>query len=83
MLFRSPYFEDNEIEDRVARKDDGAGKSYKLGKDVTFFEWVEQYGSESFKKRVKEQRKRFLEMDRKPRVKKASPTPEEGGVQDE
>ena len=62
-----PYFEDNEIEDRVARDKDGKGKSYKLGKDVTFFEWVEQYGSPEFKKRVQEQRKRFLDMDKKPR----------------
>ena len=73
-----PYFEDNEIEDRVARDEDGAGKSYKLGKDVTFFEWVEQYGSPEYKKRVAAQRKRFLEMDRKPRVKKA-PEQKEGG----
>ena len=65
-----PYFEDNEIEDRVARDEDGKGKSYKLGKDVTFFEWVEQYGSPEFKKRVQEQRKRFLDMDKKPRTKK-------------
>ncbi|MFA5638817.1 MAG: minor capsid protein, partial [Anaerovoracaceae bacterium] len=59
-----PYFEDNEIEDRVARDEDGKGKSYKLGKDVTFFEWVEQYGSPEYKKRVAEQRKRFLDMDK-------------------
>ena len=69
-----PYYEDDEIseyiEDRVARREDGTGKSYKLGKDVTFFEWVEQYGSPEFKKRVQEQRKRFLDMDKKPRTKK-------------
>jgi SPP1 gp7 family putative phage head morphogenesis protein len=69
-----PYFEDDEIseyiEDRVARREDGTGKSYKLGKNVTFFEWVEQYGSPEFKKRVQEQRKRFLDMDKKPRTKK-------------
>jgi len=59
-----PYFEDNEIEDRVARDEDGKGKSYKLGKDVTFFKWVEQYGSPEFKKRIQEQRKRFLDMDK-------------------
>ncbi len=73
-----PYFEDNEIEDRVARKDDGAGKSYKLGKDVTFFEWVDQYGSPEYKKKVEAQRRRFLEMDRTPRTKKKQT---EGGNQ--
>ena len=64
-----PYFPDDEIsdliEDRIARSDDGQGKSYKLGEDVTFFEWVNKYGSPSFKKRVEEQRKRFLNMNQK------------------
>jgi SPP1 gp7 family putative phage head morphogenesis protein len=73
-----PYFEDNEIEDRVARKDDGAGKSYKLGKDITFFEWVDQYGSPEYKKKVEAQRRKFLEMDRTPRTKKKQT---EGGNQ--
>ena len=63
-----PYFPDDEIsdliEDRVARSKDGQGKSYKLGEDVTFFDWVNKYGSPSFKKRVEEQRKRFLNMQR-------------------
>ena len=63
-----PYFPDDEIsdliEDRIARSDDGQGKSYKLGEDITFFDWVNKYGSPSFKKRVKEQRKRFLNMQR-------------------
>ncbi|MDD3123560.1 MAG: minor capsid protein [Candidatus Izemoplasmatales bacterium] len=61
-----PYFEDNEIEDRVARDEDGKGKSRKLGKDVTFFEWVEQYGSPKYKKRVEVQRKRFEELNEPP-----------------
>ena len=65
-----PYYEDDEIseyiEDRVARREDGTGKSYKLGKDVTFFEWVDQYGSPEYKKKVEAQRRKFLEMDRTP-----------------
>jgi len=59
-----PYFEDNLLDDRIARDEDGEGKSYRVGEDVTFFEWVEQYGSPEFKKRVQEQRKRFLDMDK-------------------
>lgn len=63
-----PYFPDDEIsdliEDRIARSDDGQGKSYKLGEDVTFFDWVDKYGSPSFKKRVEAQRKRFLDTDK-------------------
>jgi len=64
-----PYFPDDEIsdliEDRIARSDNGQGKSYKLGEDITFFDWVNKYGSSSFKKRVEAQRKRFLNMNQK------------------
>lgn len=63
-----PYFEDDDIgkvaDDRIARAKDGKGKSIKLGQDVSFFDWVEQYGSPEFKARVKAQRKRFLDMDK-------------------
>jgi len=62
-----PYFEDDDIgkvaDDRVARAKDGKGKSIKLGQDVSFFEWVEQYGSPEFKARVKAQRHKFLNVD--------------------
>lgn len=57
-----PYFEADEISttmDRVARTSDGEGKSYKLGEDVTFFEWVNKYGSESFKKQIEEEQKEY------------------------
>lgn len=59
-----PYFEDDDIgkvaDDRIARAKDGKGKSVKLGQDVSFFEWVEEYGSPEFKERVKAQRYKFL-----------------------
>ena len=55
-----PYFEDNILDDRIARDEDGEGKSYRLGEDVTFFDWVDKYGSQSFQNRVKEERNRFL-----------------------
>ena len=55
-----PYFEDNILDDRIARDEDGEGKSYRVGEDVTFFDWVDKYGSQSFQNRVKEERNRFL-----------------------
>ena len=62
-----PYFEDDDIgkvaNDRIARAKDGKGKSIKLGQDVSFFEWVEEYGSPEFKERVKAQRHKFLNVD--------------------
>ena len=61
-----PYFEDDDIgkaaDDRIARAKDGRGKSIKLGQDVSFFEWVEEYGSPEFKDRVKAQRYKFLDL---------------------
>lgn len=69
-----PYFEDDEISDlvvdRVARDKDGQGKSVKLDANMNFFDWVDKFGSPEFKKRVKEQRRKFLDMDRTPRTKK-------------
>lgn len=48
-----PHFED----------DDGTGKSIRLGENLKFFDWVEKYGSESFKKKVTAQREKFKGMD--------------------
>ena len=65
-----PHFEDDEIgaliEDRVARDKDGEGKSIKLGENLNFFDWVDKYGSESFKSKVTAQRAKFKEMDAAP-----------------
>ncbi len=65
-----PYFEDDDIgkvaDDRIARAKDGKGKSIKLGQDVSFFEWVEEYGSPEFKDRVKAQRYKFLNVGMPP-----------------
>ena len=62
-----PHFDDDDIgeliEDRIARDDDGAGKSIRLGENLKFFDWVEKYGSESFKKKVTAQRAKFKGMD--------------------
>ena len=63
-----PHFDDDDIgeliEDRIARDDDGEGRSVRLGENLKFFDWVDKYGSPEFKKRVHEQRKRFLDMDK-------------------
>lgn len=63
-----PHFDDDDIgelvEDRIARDDDGKGGSVRLGENLKFFDWVDKYGSESFKKKVATQRKRFLDMDK-------------------
>lgn len=63
-----PHFDDDDIgeliEDRIARDDDGKGRSVRLGENLKFFDWVDKYGSPEFKKRVHEQRKRFLDMDK-------------------
>lgn len=53
-----PHFDDDEIgklvDDRVARDKDGSGKTVRIGKDLDFFAWAEEFGSESFSTRVKE-----------------------------
>lgn len=65
-----PYFAEDEIgkaaDDRVARDKDGKGKSVKLGQDLSFFEWAEEYGSDRFKARVKKQRYKFLNVGMPP-----------------
>ena len=62
-----PHFDDDDIgeliEDRIARDDDGTGKSIRLGENLKFFDWAEKYGSESFKKKVTAQRAKFKGMD--------------------
>ena len=62
-----PHFDDDDIgeliEDRIARDDDGKGRSVRLGENLKFFDWVEKYGSESFKKKVTAQRAKFKGMD--------------------
>jgi len=62
-----PHFDDDDIgeliEDRIARDDDGEGKSVRLGENLKFFDWVDKYGSESFKKKVTAQRAKFKGMD--------------------
>ena len=51
------------IEDRIARDEDGKGRSVRLGENLKFFDWVDKYGSESFKKKVTAQRVKFKGMD--------------------
>ena len=62
-----PHFDDDDIgeliEDRIARDDDGEGRSVRLGENLKFFDWVDKYGSESFKKKVTAQRAKFKGMD--------------------
>ena len=62
-----PHFDDDDIgeliEDRIARDDDGKGRSVRLGENLKFFDWVDKYGSESFKKKVTAQRAKFKGMD--------------------
>lgn len=62
-----PHFDDDDIgeliEDRIARDDDGEGRSVRLGENLKFFDWVDKYGSESFKKKVAAQRAKFKGMD--------------------
>ncbi|KUK71924.1 MAG: Phage putative head morphogenesis protein, SPP1 gp7 family [Clostridiales bacterium 38_11] len=62
-----PHFDDDDIgeliEDRIARDDDGNGRSVRLGENLKFFDWVDKYGSESFKKKVTAQRAKFKGMD--------------------
>lgn len=62
-----PHFDDDDIgeliEDRIARDDDGEGRSVRLGENLKFFDWVDKYGSESFKKKVTAQRAKFRGMD--------------------
>ena len=62
-----PHFDDDDIgeliEDRIARDDAGEGRSVRLGENLKFFDWVDKYGSESFKKKVTAQRAKFKGMD--------------------
>lgn len=62
-----PHFDDDDIgeliEDRIARDDDGKGRSVRFGENLKFFDWVDKYGSESFKKKVTAQRAKFKGMD--------------------
>lgn len=59
-----PYFEDDDIgkaiDNRVARNEDGTGKTIELGEDISFFDWVEKYGSQEFQNRAKKTRDKFL-----------------------
>lgn len=59
-----PYFEDDDIgkaiNNRVARNEDGTGKTTALGEDISFFDWVEKYGSQEFQDRAKKTRDKFL-----------------------
>ena len=59
-----PYFPDDEIsstiEDRIAR--DENGQSYKVGKDVTYEEWVNKYASASYAKKVKADPKAYADV---------------------
>lgn len=70
-----PHFDDDDIgelvEDRIARDDDGKGKSVRLGENLKFFDWVDKYGSESFKKKVTAQRSKFKGMDMAPSITEA------------
>ena len=63
----TPHFDDDDIsqliEDRIARDKDGQGKSIRLGENLNFFDWVDKYGSESFRKKVTAQRAKFKGMD--------------------
>lgn len=67
-----PHFDDDDIgeliEDRIARDDDGEGRSVRLGENLKFFDWVDKYGSESFKKKVTAQRAKFKGMDMAPSI---------------
>lgn len=62
-----PHFDDDEIgdliDDRIARDEDGDGKSIRLGENLNFFDWVDKYGSERFKQRVSTQRAKFNGMN--------------------
>jgi SPP1 gp7 family putative phage head morphogenesis protein len=70
-----PHFDDDDIgeliEDRIARDDDGKGRSIRLGENLKFFDWVDKYGSESFKKKVIAQRAKFKGMDMAPSITEA------------
>jgi SPP1 gp7 family putative phage head morphogenesis protein len=70
-----PHFDDDDIgeliENRIARGDDGEGRSATLGQNFKFFDWVDQYGSESFKKKVTTQRAKFKGMDIAPPIMEA------------
>lgn len=56
-----PYFEDDNIgpliESRMARDNDGRGSSVRIGENLKYYDWVDKYGSESFKERMKKRKR--------------------------
>lgn len=68
-----PHFPDDEIsastEDRVARNADG--KTYKLGKDITYKEWAKEHADEAYAKKVAKSTKPYKEMDKEPTANEA------------
>lgn len=59
-----PYFPDDNIgrllDDRVARDEDGRGKTIQLGENKDYFDWVNDNTSEAYRQAAVERRKKFL-----------------------
>lgn len=60
------YFEDDDIgkliDDRVARNEEG--NTYKVGSDVTYKDWVENYAEASYAKRVVAEPEKYADVDK-------------------
>ena len=62
-----PYYPEDELSepsDRVAR--DAEGKTYLVGKDVTYEEWVNEHAEASYAKRVKANAENYADIDQPP-----------------